>query len=146
MGFASILMGAWRQTQADARRDAVARDKVGAFNARLKRLNNIFSDLNENARRRLLDPTVFSRLSASEQARLSSCYDEATYFLNLIGENINTATKADLARYATALKKLALHSIKMCQKYGVFPGVVSIEYVAYKKTLAIDGRDIYCFA
>jgi hypothetical protein len=138
MGFASIFYNVWQKVQADARRDA-------AFNAHWKRLTSIQSDLSQLMLKPILVVEVYSRFTATERSRLMAHIDEVLGLSNAIADNINVTKNADLSRYATALKRLATHALKLCAKYGVVLEVTSVEYVACRKTLVVNGRDTYFF-
>jgi hypothetical protein len=141
MSFASILMGAWRKAQADARQLDRANASVAVFNARWQKLNGIRGDVTE----RFVKPLVHRTLSAGDGQRLNLDLQEVDGWANAIANNINAAKAAHLSRYATCLKRLALRSIKLCKKYNVYSNITSVTFLTYNKMLVLNGQNLYCF-
>ena len=62
-----------------------------------------------------------------------------------INSHINDARQNHLSRYATAIKKVAMKSMKLCQKYQVYSDIDSVEYVASEKAIYLNGKKHYTF-
>ena len=84
-------------------------------------------------------------LTYNEYAKLNEYVKDMDEWRSVINTNINNARQNHLSRYATAIKKAAMKSIKLCKKYGVYSDIHSVEYDGSKKMLMLNGKDHYCF-
>jgi hypothetical protein len=117
--------------------------RVENFNRRWKKLWNIHQSVVKD----FLQPLepLWDKMSRNEYLKLNGYIQDMNDWRNEINRHINNATQSHLSRYATAIKKTAMKSMELCQKYGVYPDIQSIEYVASEKTLYLNGKKYYMF-
>ena len=145
MGFLAKLFfaGIRDYRYAKRRRERVQREKekVARFNERWQKLNHIYISVPKN----FLVPLepLQERLTNNELTKLYEYLVEMKWWRTHISNNINSARQSDLSRYAVCLKQVAIKSMKLCKKYGVRSDIQTIEYIAKKKILYLNGRK-YC--
>lgn len=117
--------------------------RVEYFNRRWQKLWNI----HQSVVKEFLQPLepLWNKMSRNEYLKLNRYIQDMNDWRDEINRNINNATQSHLSHYATAIKKTAVKSMKLCQKYGVYPDIQSIEYVAGEKTLYLNGKKYYMF-
>jgi len=117
--------------------------RINRFNSRWHKLRSIHNSVIEDFVHPL-EPVLKER-SVNEYIKLSEYIRDMTDWHDEINSHINDATQNNLSRYATAIKKVAIKSMKLCKKYEVYSDIESIEYIAKEKTLYMNGRKHYTF-
>jgi hypothetical protein len=140
MGLLSQLVRAGIRAHHDVRR---AKARIEYFNWRWHKLVNIHQ-LVVNDFLKPLQP-VSANMSATEYAKLTQYTRRMDYWHEEINQNINQATQKHLSQYATSIKNVAMTSMKLCKKYGVYSDIESLEYVSTEKTIYLNGEQHYTF-
>lgn len=123
---------------------------VRAQNARIDRFNAWWHGLNEIHRlvvQDFVEPLndVTAQMTSNEYTYLTTYIQEMNSWHDEINAHINDARMNHLSRYATAIKRTAVKSMKLCQKYKVYGDIQSVTYDATRKMILLNGRDQYCF-
>lgn len=112
---------------------------VTKFNEKWNRLNSIKTFIAEDFIQKLNGHDVTERENIKLNELWSSVLENQLY----IAENINTCSSSDLSKYATSLKQLALHAIKLCKKLNLCDDIITCEYIAADKSIFINGNLLY---
>ena len=117
--------------------------RIEYFNWRWNKLRNIHQLLVKD----MLQPLepFLNKMSSNEYIKLKEYIQDMDDWRDEINSHINDATQNHLSRYATAIKKVAMKSMKLCKKYRVYSDIQSIEYVASEKALYLNGKKHYTF-
>lgn len=132
-------------------KDRVSENRFSqAEKARMEYFNlrwQILWDIHQSVVKDFLQPLepLWNKMSRNEYLKLNGYIQDMNDWRDEINRHINNATQSHLSRYATAIKKAAMQSMQLCQKYGVYPDIQSIEYVASEKTLYLNGKKYYTF-
>lgn len=117
--------------------------RIGVFNRRWQKLR----DIHQLVVKDFLQPLepFWDKMSGKEYIKLNEYIQDMNDWRDEINRHINNATQNHLSRYGTAIKKVAMKSIKLCKKYRVYSDIQSIEYVASEKALYLNGKKHYTF-
>jgi len=124
--------------QQQARREQL---RVAEFNDKWNRLVHFHNLVIKNFCTPL-EP-YFERMTEKEVMKLLEYIEDMDDWYDQINDLIDYATKGDLARYGTSIKKAALKSMNLCKKYSVYSDMHVIEYVADEKTIYLNGNRYY---
>ena len=140
MGLLSQLSKAWVRANRYARREKA---RIEYFNRRWHKLR----DIQQLVVKDFLQPLepFLDKMTRNEYIKLNEYRQDMNAWCDEINRHINDATQNHLSRYATAIKKVAMKSIKLCKKYRVYLNIQSIEYVASEKALYLNGKKHYTF-
>ena len=89
-----------------------------------------------------LEPFL-NKMTTNEYIKLKEYIQDMDDWHDEINRHINDATQNHLSRYATAIKRVAMKSKKLCQKYRVYSDIQPIEYVPSEKALYLNGKKHY---
>lgn len=115
--------------------------RVGRFNERWQRLLQIEDFVQTDFVSPLDD--VMDRMTVNEYSKLCDYVVEMTNWSTAINDAINDARQQHLSRYATAIKRTTLKALGLCKKYKVYDDIETYEYVAQRKVIVLNGRDLY---
>ena len=140
MGLLSQLFKAGVRANRYARREKA---RIEYFNRRWQKLR----DIHQLVVKDFLQPLepLLDKMSRNEYMKLNEYIQDMNDWRDEINRHINNATQNHLSRYATAIKKVAMKSIKLCKKYRAYSDIQSIEYVASEKALYLNGKKHYTF-
>ena len=140
MGLLSQLFKAGVRANRYARREKA---RIEYFNWRWQKLMGIHQLVVKD----FLQPLepFLDKMSRNEYIKLNEYIQDMDDWRDEINRRINDATQNHLSRYATAIKKVAMKSIKLCKKYRLYSDIQSIKYVASEKALYLNGKKHYTF-
>jgi len=142
MSLNSLIMMAVR---ASNRRERAIRSqlKVDQFNEKWKRLNQIRGLVLEHFVHPL-DGYIDVMTEKENEKRIENLKQMDTW-MQIISSDINNVPFSELSKYATRIKRSALHATKLCQKYKAMDDISSVEYVSYRKMIVINEQDFFYF-
>ena len=129
---------------------------IERFNERWTRLCGIKDTLNELAKDHLAegmrltftmdddDIPSFTKQLERDFAKYNKAENEAVEAYEAINKNLDKASSADLSKFATRVKNSALATMQLLIKYKLVDHE-EITYIASRKTIAIDGEDVWYF-
>lgn len=82
-------------------------------------------------------------MTDSEICKLTEYMDVCNEWLVAIDNDVDNARQNHLGRYATSLKTVATKSIGLCKKYKIYGDIHSFGYDSKKKTVLLNGIDLY---
>ena len=110
------------------------------FNERWNRLVAIHGTLLNDFLSPVLD---CGELTSSESADLEKCAAEMNSWFATINADVENANQDHLSQYAASIAKVAIKAIRLCQKYGVYGDIRSVEYVSKRETIVLNGEDLW---
>ncbi|MBL7004565.1 MAG: hypothetical protein ISR69_11120 [Gammaproteobacteria bacterium] len=111
---------------------------VEKFNERWDRLGDIRNKILKN----FIDGLT---VNEAEYKKLNSLVESMNYLNDSINQNINDSNNSHLSKYATAIKRVAMLSIKLCIKYRIYSDINAIEYNAKEKVVYVNNEEFYYF-
>ncbi len=82
------------------------------------------------------------RITPKEHDKLQELSNNANYHGDFLLEHADEANEQYLNNYALAIKRLAVFTLKLCQKCNVL-NVYSVTYDAKRKMIMLNGQDHY---
>lgn len=123
--------------------DAARRDqqRIDRFNEKWKRLNAIAEEVREHC---VLPLVLMSAdLNGKELDKLQDHWNDVVDWSSAIANDIDGAQLRHLSQYATAIKRVTLYAVKLCQKYSVLNDIESVRYNAASKSILINEEDFF---
>lgn len=123
----------------DQRRQAARRRTLNRFDEKWGRLNSIYENLRDN----FLSPLNGREASQADQDKIATIFYATKEMRESISDRINDCGMADLSKYATSLKKLAIAALLLCKKLSVYDDIDSVSYNSASKSIYLNGESIY---
>ena len=114
---------------------------VQRFNERWQRLQKIQNMVADDYVNGLV--SVQESLTQKEYDKLVERIRDSQEWADVIEKGIDVAVNADLSKYATSVKNVALMAIKLCIKYNVYDDIDSVSYDAGRKMIILNGEDFF---